>query len=225
VVNSYDPNDKTCLEGDFVGPAKIGDYVHYVIRFENNGTANAQFVRILDEIDTSKFDISTLEPLHSSHNMITKISDGNKVEFFFDNINLPFDDANNDGYVMYKIKLKSNLVLGDSFSNTAAIYFDFNAPIITEPATTNIVQLNDQEFVKNSIRLYPNPVRDILNISQANNEDIKSVRVYNLLGQQLEYIQMQSSQESINVSQLKTGNYILKLETENGILTQKFTKL
>src|SRR6218665_2348611 len=57
VVNSLDPNDKTCLQGATVAPEKIGDYVHYLIRFENNGTANAQFIRVFDVIDLSKFDI------------------------------------------------------------------------------------------------------------------------------------------------------------------------
>ncbi len=34
VVGSYDPNDKTCLEGSVITPALIGQYVHYTIRFE-----------------------------------------------------------------------------------------------------------------------------------------------------------------------------------------------
>ncbi|TDR25485.1 hypothetical protein IP97_00278 [Flavobacterium cheniae] len=35
VVGSYDPNDKTCLEGITITPTEVGNYVHYVIRFEN----------------------------------------------------------------------------------------------------------------------------------------------------------------------------------------------
>jgi Leucine-rich repeat (LRR) protein len=42
VLNSFDPNDKVCLEGDNIAPEKVGDYVHYIIRFENDGTANAE---------------------------------------------------------------------------------------------------------------------------------------------------------------------------------------
>ncbi len=38
VVNSYDPNDKTCLEGQSIHPEMIGEFVHYRIRFENTGT-------------------------------------------------------------------------------------------------------------------------------------------------------------------------------------------
>ena len=68
-------------------------------------------------IDLSKFDISTLIPTDASHSYITKISEGNKVEFIFENINLPFEDANNDGYIAFKIKTKPTLVVGDSFEN------------------------------------------------------------------------------------------------------------
>jgi uncharacterized delta-60 repeat protein len=225
VVNSYDPNDKTCLEGTTVGIEKIGDYVHYLIRFENNGTANAQFIKVIDVIDTSKFDVSTLEPLNSSHSMVTKISETNKVEFFFDNINLPFDDANNDGYVMYKIKLKSNLVEGDSFSNGASIYFDFNLPIITNTATTTITTLKKESFdVVNSFSVYPNPVNDVLNIKKNTDFNIKSISIYNLLGQQMNF-NLKTDQSSLDISNLKKGNYILKLETDKGTITNKFSKL
>jgi hypothetical protein len=35
------------------------------------------------------------------------------VEFIFQGIQLPFDDANNDGYVVFKIKSKNTLAIGD----------------------------------------------------------------------------------------------------------------
>jgi archaellum component FlaG (FlaF/FlaG flagellin family) len=47
VVGSYDPNDKTCVEGANIDPVNIGKYVNYVIRFENTGTYPAQNVVIV----------------------------------------------------------------------------------------------------------------------------------------------------------------------------------
>ena len=90
VLGSIDPNDKTCLEGNIATPDVIGDFVNYLIRFENTGTANAENVVMTDFIDLSKFDISTLELTSTSHSCKTLISNGNKVQFVFDNINLPF---------------------------------------------------------------------------------------------------------------------------------------
>jgi hypothetical protein len=127
VVNAFDPNDKTCLEGKIVAPDIVGEYVHYQIRFQNTGTANAQNIVVKDMIDVSKFDVSSLVPISGSHNFNTRITNTNQVEFIFENINLPFATGNNNGYVSFKIKTNPSLAVGDTFSNQVNIYFDYNA--------------------------------------------------------------------------------------------------
>jgi len=42
VVNAYDPNDKKCLEGESINQDMVGNYIHYMIRFENNGNSIIQ---------------------------------------------------------------------------------------------------------------------------------------------------------------------------------------
>jgi hypothetical protein len=165
VVNSFDPNDKTCLEGSVVSTELIGQYVHYVIRFENTGTFFAQNVVVKDEIDLSKFDLNSLIVLSASHQQWTRIND-NKVEFIFENIQLPFPPSEERyGYIAFKIKLKNNLIVGDTFSNFASIYFDYNFPIITEPATTSIEALSNPDFEFSSfVKLYPNPASSVVTI-------------------------------------------------------------
>lgn len=223
VVNSFDPNDKTCLEGTTISPTKIGDYVHYMIRFENNGTANAQNVVVKDMIDATKFEISTLQFVDSSHSCITKISNGNRVEFIFEGINLPFNDANNDGYIVFKIKSKNTLVVGDQITNNANIYFDYNAPIATNTATSTYQALNNFDFdFGNYFTLSPVPAKDILNIASKQQVAIKSISVYNMLGQLVQTFINPSN--TIDVSTLKSGSYILKMTTENGVLSSKFLK-
>ena len=222
VVNSYDPNDKTCLEGTTITPSMVGEYIHYLIRFENNGTSNAQNIVVKDIIDTNKFDINTLIPIKGSHNFETRISNTNKVEFIFQNINLPFDDANNDGYISFKIKTKSNLVVGNTFSNSANIYFDYNFPIVTNNYTTtiqNTLGLQENYFI-NDIVAYPNPVKDFLNFKTEHN--ILKVEVYDIAGRILSSNSI--SENKIDLSELKTGNYILKLYTEKGIMNTKIMK-
>ncbi|HOD10498.1 MAG TPA: T9SS type A sorting domain-containing protein, partial [Flavobacterium sp.] len=208
VVNSFDPNDKTCLEGTTITPSMVGQYVHYVIRFENTGTFAAQNIVVKDMIDTTKFDIATLVPQRSSHDFVTRITNTNKVEFIFENINLPFDDANNDGYVAFKIKTKPTLVLGDTFSNEASIYFDYNFPIITEPATTTVAALSNQDFDFGSyFTLYPNPAKDVLNFKVKNEIGVKSIQVYNTLGQIVLAVANASTTRSIDVASLNAGAY------------------
>ncbi|GAA5098496.1 T9SS type A sorting domain-containing protein [Chryseobacterium ginsengisoli] len=222
VVNSYDPNDKTCLEGASITQAKVGDYVHYLIRFENTGTANAQNIVIKDDIDGTKFDTSSLIALGASHNFVTKIS-ANTVEFIFENIQLPYTTGNNGGYISFKIKTKSTLNVGDSFSNKAGIYFDYNAPIITNNYTTtvqNVLATSEINKENKTISIYPNPVKDVLNI-QFKNEIVKA-EIYDATGRIL--ISTSVKGNSINVSELTKGNYILKLSTKDKTFTQKFIK-
>ena len=223
VVNSFDPNDKTCLEGATIASAQVGDYVHYLIRFENTGTANAQNVVVKDVIDTSKFDINTLQALNGSHSFVTRITNPNTVEFIFENIQLPFANATNDGYVAFKIKTKSTLTLGQSFNNTANIYFDYNVPIVTNTYTTtvqNVLGTSEINNDKSEVSIYPNPVKDILFIKSK--EKIVKVEIFDSAGRILNSLSLNG--DSINVSELSKGNYIIKLTTKDKSVIHKFIK-
>ena len=225
VVNSIDPNDKTCLEGATITPDKVGEYVHYMIRFENTGTANAQNIVVKDIIDTTKFDIATLVPLDGSHSFVTRISNSNQVEFIFENIQLPFDDANNDGYVAFKIKTKPTLATGSSFSNSASIYFDYNFPIVTNTATTIIQALGNQDFeFSNYFELAPNPAKNVLNIHTKNEIELSSISIYNTLGQLVLVIPNAKETNSIDVSKLTSGTYFVKVVSNKGSSNSKFMK-
>ncbi|WP_395044525.1 T9SS type A sorting domain-containing protein [Flavobacterium sp.] len=225
VVNALDPNDKTCLEGTTITPDKVGEYVHYMIRFENTGTANAQNIVVKDMIDTTKFDVSTLVPIDGSHSYVTRISETNKVEFIFENIQLPFDNVTNDGYVAFKIKTNPSLVLGDTFSNTASIYFDYNFPIITNNYTTTIAALSNSDFEFSTyFNLYPNPTKNTLNIQVKNTIEVSSISIYNTLGQLVLVIPNAKEVKTIDVSSLKTGTYFINLISDKGTSTAKFIK-
>lgn len=225
VVNSFDPNDKTCLEGTTISPSLIGEYVHYLIRFENTGTYLAQNIVVKDIIDLSKFDISTLVPTKASHSNITKISDGNKVEFIFENVNLPIDDANNDGYIAFKIKTKPTLVVNDTFINEASIFFDYNFPIITNKATSIFKTLAIQNFeFSNYFTLFPNPVNETLNIVTTKEIEVQSIAVYNILGQLVIALPNVKVISKIDVSNLKTGKYFIKIDSDKGSSSMKFIK-
>lgn len=222
VVNSYDPNDKTCLEGIVVDQNKIGDYLHYQIRFENTGTYPAQNIVVRDTIDATKFDISTLEMVNASHNCKTKITD-DKVEFIFENINLPFDDATNDGYIVFKIKTKSTLTVGESVSNTASIYFDYNFPIVTNTATSAFQNLSNEDFSsENKVLLYPNPVKNTLFLTSKNNID--SIIIYDIQGRKIQDNIVNSNELRLDTNGLIKGCYFIEIIFQNEKMTKKFIK-
>lgn len=228
VVNSYDPNDITCLEGKEIEVSEVGAYVHYKIRFENNGTANATHVRVHNVIDLAKLDISTLIPVDGSHDFVTDIKNSNEVDFIFENINLPFNDEDNDGYVIYKIKTLSSLVVGDTFNNQAAIYFDFNAPINTNTESTTIIEneLSVANVVKgDAIHIYPNPVSDVLFIDTIDG-DLKQIEIYSISGKRIQSYPLAnaSGPNKIDVSFLNNGLYFVKIYTDKTPVIKKIMK-
>lgn len=141
LVGSYDPNDIRVLEGEEVNIDNTDEYLNYIIRFQNTGTASAINVKIDHELDAD-LDWETFTPISSSHLNITTITDGKDVEFLFENINLPDSTANepaSHGHVAFKIKPKTDVAVGDVVRGSASIYFDFNPPIITNTVSTKIV--------------------------------------------------------------------------------------
>ena len=93
VVNSYDPNDKAVVEGSSIGQAQAGDYLNYIVRFQNTGTADALKVVIRDQLDP-KLDWSTFRPVASSHDFMAEMNQDGLVSFTFANINLPPEQSN-----------------------------------------------------------------------------------------------------------------------------------
>ena len=223
LIGSYDPNDITCLEGDQVLIANADDYLHYRIRFQNTGTASAINVRVEHELDP-KLDWTTIQLEGMSHNGRTTITDENQVTFMFNNIRLPHSAANeaaSNGYIMFKIKPKANTIeLGDTVSATAAIYFDFNPPIITNTANTTYVNtLNNNEFDVAKWVIYPNPAKELLSVTGI--DQIELLQVHTILGSNV--IEARNTNE-INVADLEVGVYLLTITTEKGNYTQKFIK-
>jgi hypothetical protein len=227
VVNSFDPNDIRCLEGETITTDKVGEYVHYMIRFENTGTASAVNVVVTNEIDVNKLDASTLRPVSSSHGMVTNIKNTNEVEFIFENINLPFDDANNDGYLVFKIKTRSWLNEGDTFDNTANIFFDFNPPITTNTAITTVanpLSVAEENLTTENITMYPNPASEIVYIKTK--ESVTAIEVRTLEGRlvQHEFTKAGNNLYKLNLSKVAAGMYLVSTTTKLGKTISKIIK-
>ena len=227
VVNSYDPNDKQVLQGEELHIDDIDEYLDYLIRFQNTGTASAINVRILDTLHP-QLDWSSLIPISASHDYYVNITDGNRVEFMFDNIHLP-DSLSNEpashGFVAYKIKPKSNVQVGDVISGDAAIYFDFNAPIITNMVQTEVVEplsIADVSNPLNQVFLYPNPANKTLHIHLTDGIELEEVLIYDLQGREVQKIQ--GKETTLDVEHLRSGMYLLKITTNRGTINRQLIK-
>ena len=73
-----------------------------------------------------------------------------------------------------------------------------------------------------AFKLYPNPVGDILNLS--NLEDVSKVDIFDVTGKLVLTRDVETRQVMINTSELTNGIYIVSYQTSNGVLTSKFVK-
>ncbi|WP_052752837.1 T9SS type A sorting domain-containing protein [Kordia zhangzhouensis] len=227
VIGSYDPNDIAVLEGDRILIDDIDKYLHYIIRFQNTGTASATNVRV-DHVLDNKLDWTTIQLESLSHQGRVEIIDGNNVSFIFKNINLPDstnDEPNSHGYITFKIKPKNTVAIGDIVDAVAEIYFDFNPAIITNTASTEIVEtLSVTEFDKNAISMYPNPAKEKVIIKSK--FSIQNIMIVDMNGRELktQLLSSSSTEYQLDINNLSTGMYFVKIETSSGTLTQKLIK-
>lgn len=135
---------------------------------------------------------------------------GPSVPTFFDNflyldvlsgqINNPFS---------YDFRYENNLIYlditnGEGF--TATFFDNF---------------LSREEFLKDSISIYPNPARHVLHV-ESSVIAIESIKIYDLNGRLV--LEKGIVDNLINVSQLQQGTYILEIETIVGVLKKKLVK-
>jgi len=167
VSNSFDPNDKTAIPlgsgpAHFVHP---GTPLEYHIRFQNTGNDTAFLVVIRDTL-SKHFDFGKIEPRGSSNLYEFAQINDSIVQFTFRNILLPDSTTNpegSQGFVDFSIYPKKDLADGTAVFNKAAIYFDFNKPIITNAVkriygkyvTVKINEPVGAAFVP--VKVYPNP--------------------------------------------------------------------
>jgi uncharacterized repeat protein (TIGR01451 family) len=140
IQGSYDPNDKTENLGGSISNQQVasGEYINYLIRFQNTGTDTAFNVIVRDTLD-NKLDWSSFQMISSSHPYQLQINASNQFTWTFHGINLPDSNVNepaSHGFIAYRIKPQTTLATGDLIVNDAGIYFDFNLPVQTDEAQT-----------------------------------------------------------------------------------------
>lgn len=216
VIGSYDPNNIICLQGETAPVDLIGDYLYYVINFENTGNSEAVNIIVNSLINDSDYDINTLRVIESSHNVNTKI-ENNQVEFFFENIYL---EGGGHGNILLKMATNPDLQVNDFVQSKANIYFDYNFPILTNDATTTFAVLSAEDFDPiNAFKVYPNPVEDKLFIQSV--EVIKSVELYDQMGRLVSVNLPSESEIEMDFSHKASGVYFVKITTQSYSKTEK----
>ncbi|GIV41868.1 MAG: hypothetical protein KatS3mg034_1178 [Vicingaceae bacterium] len=224
VLTSYDPNMKSVHINGMPAEGYIDNnqVMEYTIKFQNEGNYPAKDIRIEDVLDVNTLDLSTFELMGSSHN-VNVLMQNNKIVFYFPNIWLPDKNSNepeSHGYVKFKINQKPGLAPNTQIKNTADIYFDYNPAVTTNTVTSIIKSPNNViELDKNTLKIYPNPASDVINVL-SQDQAVMRVVLYNSLGQPV----MESAGQGLinfDVNHLPAGYYFVRVEKGSNVETIK----
>ena len=91
-----------------------------------------------------------------------------------------------------------------------------------EEYSINVGALGVDNNVRNSVKVYPNPVIDVVNIDAASK--VSNVQVFDLSGKIVSSHQLNAVKNQINLSKLTPGIYIVNIKTESGVQSMKIMK-
>ncbi|TXG40229.1 T9SS type A sorting domain-containing protein [Seonamhaeicola maritimus] len=79
------------------------------------------------------------------------------------------------------------------------------------------------EQLDHDIIIFPNPVKDMVNIKNSGNQNIREISIFNILGKEVYKLDLVNNYRvnTINVSQYPHGIYLVKLNSEIGTATKK----
>ncbi|MEZ4955692.1 MAG: T9SS type A sorting domain-containing protein [Saprospiraceae bacterium] len=231
-IGSYDPNDKLAFPIGYDDEHFIEQNIdlEYLIRFQNTGTDTAFRVVIRDTLSPF-LDVASVRPGASSHNYNFDISGPGILKFTFDNILLPDSTTNlsaSQGFIKYRISQKENVPLGSVINNSAAIYFDFNEPVITnttyhtvgEDFVPMVVSVNEKINKNISVNVLPNPFtkKAKIEINGITFTGEKSFLLFNSSGQLIRKLIFDNNHFEINGDDLNSGVYYFRIINAEGFL-------
>ncbi len=234
-IGSFDPNEKTGLPYGVADAGYIaaGTAIEYLIRFQNTGSDTAFRVEIRDTLPP-ELDLATLEPGAASHAYRLETSGSGVLSFVFDPIALPDSFSNvaaSQGFVKYRIAAKRSLETGSRIQNRAAIYFDFNAPVMTaytvhtigEPLDYLLVDVVEAPLNGNAvsrIKASPNPFREstILEWPERRSGEPYLVQVYDVLGRLLWETQSREAALHLEMEKMKENILLIRVSQHGEVI-------
>lgn len=231
VIGSFDPNDKQGFPKGYGDNHYIerGVDIEYLIRFQNTGSDTAFNIIVLDTI-SEHFDMTSIRLGVASHDYEFNVLDGNVLEFRFPDIMLADSNINepaSHGFLNFTISQKGNVPLETVINNSAAIYFDFNEPIITNKTFHTVgedfwpITSTHQVLTEGvSIEVFPNPMTTSATFDLGDTEfQNGSLQVFDLTGKILRTNHFNQPNFMFNRNNLPAGAYfyLIKLDGQDAV--------
>ncbi len=231
-TGSYDPNDK---QGFPFGSGtdhdiRPGQDIDYLIRFQNTGTDTAFTVRIRDTL-SALLDPASIRPGASSHPYTWELTGEGIISFTFPNILLPDSNINvaaSQGFVQFNIKQRPNIPLGSVIENQAAIYFDFNEPVMTNTTWHTVREMaaiisslqNPSSKATQRLDIWPNPCHESTHIryTPTSGSPQHHLKIYDMLGNLVLQKSVNKPDIELQTNKLIPGLYVAELRDARGVL-------
>lgn len=161
--------------------------------------------------------------IHSSYNSGTSWTAEEGIDGVFKIVYECTQDPSNQT----EIVLVEGLASGSEFpiGTTTVIHNLVYQGVVIDTCSFDVTvdeYMNVSEVDNSKVTYYPNPVKDILNVSY--NKEISKISVFDLSGKQVYTQDINNKHAQINLSHLATGVYIVKAEISGEIKTFKIIK-
>lgn len=209
---------------------EIGCYYNQLVTIEANNLNNLLYVlcannRLVSLNLNGSNNLQTVECYSNQLEELTLMNRPNLQELYCNN-NSPLTSIYIKGS-----PLESDFEFSNNFNLQYICTDDFNIATIqntvnlygyTNCLVNSTCQLSTEENTLAYFTIYPTPTKEVLNININAQIIVNSVAIYNTLGQLVQVSTNPS--ESIDVSSLKTGNYVIKIISDKGTASGKFVK-
>ena len=228
VTGSIDPNEKIVSPKGSGTQGYIGFdpiQLEYTIHFQNTGTDTAFTIVVRDTL-SDNLDVSTFKILGSSHPCNVSLVGSKVLNFTFNNILLPDSNVNqigSNGFVKYAISLKHGLAVETEIQNKAYIYFDYNAPVVTNTTLNTVgllTNISEIATISDVSKIFPNPmnISATINVNTENKIENATLQIYDVLGNLVfSKSKINSNQIFIYRGDLKQGIYFYKISNDKKI--------
>jgi uncharacterized delta-60 repeat protein/uncharacterized repeat protein (TIGR01451 family) len=236
ITNSHDPNEKQAFPSGIGASHNVtpGEEIEYVIHFQNTGTDTAYTVTVVDTLD-ARLDVASFTQGASSNPYTLGISGKGQavLTFRFNNINLPDSTTNNlasSGLVSYRMTVPSSAAIGTVIKNKAYIFFDYNAPVITNETMHTVDTITYKDLSKGSAvqvgsvvtgltgkkfiqaaKIYPNPSAGIITVEMPETGNNSELRIMSLVGALQKSVPLSSAIQEVSLDGLNQGMYIYEV--------------
>lgn len=224
-------DENTYITSSVKGPGNNGVYDGTsALKFMNKNEGDAPYLKspALEQIETLSFWLFVEDPRAGAacDIKIESITDGVATEI----ATIAESELATDAWTEFTYDL--NIVKATNILFTPSITGDWDGDMSTATrvwmddlkitADPNLVETSISSSELNSqLQAYPNPVSDQLNIN-VENSTVKQVSLYNVMGMLM--YSSQSEISTINMVGVPKGVYLLKVETDQGVVSRKILK-